>query len=126
MAELKNKGVHPLVAVAANVCCCCLIGYVLLGQAKKGLLVCLLAFAPVLIAMLLGAVLGPATAFFTLVLANLISVPWGGFFAVLAAIDAYQVAEAVQNGEPIDENGYKLEILHRIMVNVDKSAVLQG
>ena len=46
--------------------------------------------------------------------------------AVLGLIDVYQVAEALQKGEKLDENEYKFEILYKLMSLIDKKAVYNG
>jgi len=125
MANLPKKGLHPLVAVAANFCCLGLAGYVLLGQTRKGLFVCLVAIVPLLAGAFLGALLWMISGFLAS-LPWLVAIAWGAFFGLLAMVDVYQVAEAVEKDQAVDENGYKLDVLYKIMVKVDKSAILQA
>jgi len=100
MANLENKGVNPIVALLANFCCFGVLGYILLGQTSKAVMV----FVVTAILSLLGV---------------------GFIVAILALVDVYQVAEAIQKGESVDENEYKLEILHSIMKLIHKDAVFK-
>ena len=92
---------NPIVVILANMCCFGVLGYYMCGQLTKSL-------------WLLGA---------TIVL-NLIGV--GVVISLLGLWDSYMVAQALKNGEPVDENEYKVEILYKIMSLVDKSAVFKG
>ena len=101
MATLENKGTSPIVAALANFCCFGVLGYILLGQTSKGIMV----FVVTAVLSFLGI---------------------GFIVAILALIDVYQVAEAIQNGEQIDENEYKFELLHSLMKIVHKDAVFKA
>lgn len=101
MAAITKKDTSPIVALIANLCCFGILGYVLIGQTNKGL--------------------------FTFIVALVLSFVGVGFIvSILGLIDVYQVAEAIQRGETIDENEYKLEILYKIMSIVDKNAIYKG
>ena len=125
MAALPNKNINPVLAVVANLCCCGILGYILLGQARKGVfpLVAALAVGVVggIVVMILGHILW--------ILASLVDVAFVVVFvafAVSVAIDCYKVAEAVQNGAEVDENEYKFELLYKIMSLIDKQAIYKG
>jgi multisubunit Na+/H+ antiporter MnhG subunit len=45
---------------------------------------------------------------------------------VLAGFDAYTVAKAVEDGETVDENEYKVELLFKVMSNLHKDAIFNG
>ena len=98
MAILENKGKSPVVVALANFCCFGILGYILIGQSSKALLV-----------------------FIATIVLSLVGV--GIIISILAIIDGYQVAEAIEKGEEIDENEYKLEILYTIMKIVHKDAI---
>ena len=100
MAKLENKGTNPFVALLANFCCFGVLGYVLIGQTSKAVMV----FVVTAVLSFLGI---------------------GFIVALLALVDVYQVAEAIQKGEDVDENEYKLEILHSLMKLVHKDAVFK-
>ena len=103
MAKLENKQVNPVVAVIANWFILGILGYILLGQTSKSI--------KVLIATLIGTVL--------------CCIP-GVVISLLGLIDVYQVATAVAQGEVVDENEYKVELLYKICKIVDKEAVFKG
>ena len=103
MAKLENKNVNPIVAVVANWFVFGILGYILLGQTKKGLMVVVATLIGTLLCCLPGVVV-----------------------AVLGLIDVYQTAEAVQKGEEVDENQYKQELLYKIVSKIHKEAVFKA
>jgi hypothetical protein len=103
MANLPNKNVNPIVAALANWFCFGVLGTILLGQTNKAIFM--------FIAMIIGSIL---------------CVIPGIVIGVLGAIDAYQVALAVQNGEEVDENEYKMKLLYSVCKILDKKAVYKG
>lgn len=103
MAKLEKKGISPIVAVIANWFVFGVLGYFLLGQTKKALYV--------LIAGIVGSIL--------------CLVP-GIIIAVLGLIDVYKIAEAVEKGEEVDENEYKMELLYKVAKIIHKEAVFKG
>ncbi len=103
MAQLENKNIHPVLAVILNWFVLCILGYILIGQTNKSLFV----FAAIFIGTCLCAV--PGIIVF-----------------VLSLVDVYMVAEAVKNGEAIDENEYKMEMLYKICKMIHKDAVFKG
>ena len=103
MAKLENKQVNPILALVANWLVLGILGYILLGQTSKSI--------KVLITTLIGTVL--------------CCIP-GIVISVLSLIDVYQVAVAVAQGEEVDENEYKVELLYKLCKIVDKDAVFKG
>jgi hypothetical protein len=120
MAALPNKNVNPILAAAANFCCCAIIGYLLLGQARKGIFpfLAVLVIGVISMAASVIPILGQIVWVCCMVLSMAVS--------VMAAIDSYQIADAVQKGIEVDENEYKFEFLFKIMSAVDKQAVYKG
>jgi hypothetical protein len=84
MAVLEKKGIDPILAAVANWFGSSILGYVLIGQTDKGI--------KVMIAVLIG---------------SCCCILPGSIIAILAIIDAYQVALAVQNDEEVDEHEQK-------------------
>lgn len=103
MAALENKKIHPALALIANWFVFGILGYILIGQTKKSLFV--------LVAILIGYVL---------------CVIPGVVIAILSLIDVYMVADAVQKGEQVDENEYKIELLYKICKILHKDAVFKS
>ncbi len=102
MANLEKKNIPPLVVAICNLFFAC-IGYVLIGQTGK--------VVPMLIAWVVGVLLCGLPSFIV---------------AFLAILDGFQVATAVANGESVDENEYKVELLYKIAKVVHKDAVFNG
>ena len=50
----------------------------------------------------------------------------GIVLAVLGLVDVYQVAVAVEAGEEVDENEYKMELLYKVVKLIHKDAVFKG
>ncbi|MFH1377712.1 MAG: hypothetical protein ABIH86_03065 [Planctomycetota bacterium] len=101
MAKIEKKGTSPVVAALANFCCFGILGYILLGQASKGIMVLIVS-----------------------IVLNLIGVGW--IVALLGVYDAYLVAGAIEKGEEVDENEYKFELLYKLMKVVHKDAIFKG
>lgn len=102
MAQVDpSKQPNPIAAVLANFCCFGVLGYVMCGQTKKSIMILIV----------------------TCVL-NLIGV--GIIVSILGLLDVHQIATALANGEAVDENEYKFELLYKLMSIVDKSAVYRG
>ena len=99
---LANKGVHPLVALAASFFCLPL-GHLILGQTRKGLLLTLASVLGLCLCILPGALIS-----------------WMSIF------DSYLVAQAIRDGKQVLENEYKVELLAKIMSVFDKSATYRG
>jgi len=99
---VPNKRINPILAAVANFCCFSCLGYILLGQTKKGLLVLLSVFIGYFLCGIPGLVI-----------------------SVLGMIDAYKIAKAVQDGQQVGENEYKMELLYKIISVLDKSAVFR-
>jgi hypothetical protein len=53
---------------------------------------------------------------------NILCVLPGIIVAVLSAVDSYQTAERLKNGETIDENEYSNPLLFKICKILDKNA----
>jgi phage FluMu protein Com len=124
---LPNKGIDPILALVANFFCLNILGYILLGQVKKGLWILLVAIGPALILLFIAIPLSCITKYAaSLFLLSPLTSLWSIFVTVLGLIDVFQVATAVKAGEAIDENGYKLPLLHNLMKLIDKSAVLNA
>lgn len=117
MAAIPNKGTNPVLAAVANFCCCAILGYILLGQARKGIFPLLLVIALGVVSSVLSRVVP--------MLGILIS-PLSLALGIFVAIDAYQIAEALKNGAEVDENEYKFELLYKIMKMIDKQAIYKG
>ena len=117
MAVLENKNINPMAAAIANFCCLMILGYLLLGQARKGVFPLFTLIGLLIIDGILSRIIGPLILF---------AAPLCLLLAIFVAIDAYQVAEAVQNGEQVDENEYKFEILYKLMRMIDKQAIYNG
>lgn len=103
MAPVPNKNVHPVVAVIANWFCLYILGYMLIGQNKK-------------MAYVFGAVL----------LGSLCCGIPGTVLAICSLIDVYKCADAIARGESVDENEYRVELLHKAVSFMDKSATLKA
>ena len=103
MAAIPNKNVNPILALLANLFCFSCLGLILLGQSSKALWSFLL----------------------TLIGSFLCGLP-GLFMAVVSAIDAMQVAQAVQKGEQVDENEYKFKLAYSIAKILNKNAIYKG
>ena len=103
MAALENKQVEPVVAVLANWFVMGFLGYVLLGQTNKGVMVMLCAFIGSMICLLPGMLV-----------------------AILGLMDVHAVATAVKAGEVVDENEYKNKTLYGIAKIIHKDAVYNG
>lgn len=103
MANLEKKGIHPVLAVVANWFVFGVLGYILIGQTNKGIMV--------LVTTLIGCIL--------------CFIP-GVIIAVLALVDVYQCADAVEKGEAIDEHQYKNELLFKVCKFLHKDAVFKG
>jgi len=102
MAALENKNVNPVVAALAT-WFIGFLGFMMLGQAKKGWLV--LA---------------------TVVIASMLCCIPGWIVAILATMDAYAVAKAVEAGETVDEHEYKTELLYKVCKILHKEAIFNG
>jgi UPF0716 family protein affecting phage T7 exclusion len=103
MAAVPNKNVSPIVALLANFFCFWVLGYVLIGQNKKALMV--------FVAVVIGSFL--------------CSIP-GLVVGILGLMDVMATAEAIARGESVDENEYRNPTLHKIVSILDKSATLKA
>ena len=103
MAALENKNVEPVVAVLANWFVLGLLGYVMLGQTNKGVMVMVTTF-----------------------LGSCLCVLPGLLVAILGLADVFAVATAVKNGEVVDENEYKNEMLYKVVKMLHKDAVFNA
>ncbi len=103
MARLENKNIHPALALICNWLVLGILGYILIGQTNKSLWVFLAGIIGSMLCLIPGIVVG-----------------------VLGLIDVYMVADAVQRGEVVDENEYKLELLYNICKIFDKQAIFKG
>ena len=100
MAALVKKGVPPVVIGLLNLIWC--IGYFIMGQSKKAIMVIICA-----------------------ILGNLVCI--GGLVvAILSILDGLAVASAVAAGEEVDENEYKNELLYKICKILHKDAIFKG
>jgi len=95
---LPNKGINPLVAAAASFFCTPL-GHILLGQTRKGVFI------------LIAAVLGLCAC-----------CVGSTVVVILGLIDSYTVAKAVEMGQQVGVNEYRVELLYKIMRFLDKTA----
>lgn len=95
---LRNKGISPLVAAAASFLCTPL-GHILLGQTRKGVFI------------LISGVLG--------LLACCVG---STVVVILGIIDSYNVAKAVEMGQQVGVNEYRVELLYKIVRLLDKTA----
>ena len=100
MSKLEPRGLSPIVPAIINAFSYCFLGYIMLGQTTKGVLIGV------------AASIGFLLCFFP-----------GVFIAVLGAIDAHRIATALEAGEEIDVNQYKQETLYKIMKLVHKEAI---
>jgi TRAP-type C4-dicarboxylate transport system permease small subunit len=116
MAKLEKKNINPVLAVLANLCCLSFLGYLLVGQTKKAIIFLVIA----LVEIVLGFVTSP-----TLILPFVFGILYLAL-VLMAAIDVHGVATAVEAGEEVDENEYKLEILYKILSIVQKDAVYKS
>jgi hypothetical protein len=125
MSALPNKNINPVLAALANFCCCAILGYILVGQTRKGIFplisVLIVAAIGVVIATVLGYIFWPLGSIVYLLVGCINTV-----VSVFAVIDVYKVAEAVQQGQEVDENEYKFELLYKVMSNIDKQAIYKG
>jgi TM2 domain-containing membrane protein YozV len=103
MANVPPQSMNPVVPLLLNVFVLAGLGDIVLGQTKKGLTVLAFCLAGVCLCCLPGFLL-----------------------VILSHIDVYMCATALQRGEPLDENEYKLELLYKIVSLVDKTAVYRG
>jgi hypothetical protein len=103
MANLENKKIHPILAVILNWVVLGILGYILLGQTSKSLYILAATMIGLVLCVLPGTVIG-----------------------ILALIDVYMVADAVKRGEEVDENEYKIGMLHSICKMIHKDAVFKG
>lgn len=103
MAKLEKKGISPIVAVIANWFVFGFLGYFLLGQTKKALYICIAIFVGIILCFVPGIII-----------------------SVLGLIDVYKVAEAVEKGQEVDENEYKMELLYKVAKMIHKEAVFKG
>lgn len=103
MAPIPNKNVNPVVAVIANWLCLSILGYALIGQNKK-----------------MGYV------FAAVFVGSMCCVIPGTVLAIASLVDVYKCAEAVSRGEAVDENEYRVELLHKVISFIDKSATLKA
>lgn len=116
MANLPKKNINPVLALLANFCCLGFLGYLLIGQVKKGVLILIIS----LVFSVLGVV-GTAT----VILPSVFGLLYLGLL-VMVLIDVYRVAADVEAGLEVDENEYKLELLYKIMTTFQKDAVYRG
>ncbi|MBD3235502.1 MAG: hypothetical protein GF330_02220 [Candidatus Eisenbacteria bacterium] len=116
MATLEKKNLSPILPVLANLCCLSFLGYLLIGQTKKALVFLVIAVIWVVLAFVTSPTFVLPFLFGLLYLA----------LVIMAAIDVHAVATAVEAGEEVDENEYKLEMLHKIMVTVQKDAIYRS
>jgi hypothetical protein len=100
--SLPNKGISPL-AVALASWFCGPLGYILLGQAKKGMFV------------LLATIVGSCLCLFP-----------GVIVAILGIVDCYSVAKAVSEGQEVGANEFKIELLYKIVRIIDKTATYRA
>jgi len=100
--SLPNKGINPL-AIAAASWFCGPLGYILLGQAKKGMFV------------LLATIVGSCLCLFP-----------GVIVAILGVVDSYNVAKAVSEGQQVGANEFKIELLYKIVRIIDKTATYRA
>lgn len=103
MANVENKRINPVVALIANWFVFGILGYILIGQTKKGVMV--------VIATIIGSVL--------------CFLP-GLLIAVLGLVDVFVTAQAIEKGLEIDENEYKNELLYKIVKIIHKDAVFKS
>jgi hypothetical protein len=46
--------------------------------------------------------------------------------AICSLVDVYKCADAIARGESVDENEYRVELLHKLVSFIDKSATLKA
>jgi TM2 domain-containing membrane protein YozV len=114
MANLEPK-TSSVVAALVSFCCLPGLGHFLLGQGGKGTYI---------IGLYIGLMV--LTVPCSWVLIGLLFIPVVFAIWVLAGIDAYAVAKAVEDGETVDENEYKNEFLFKIMSNLHKDGIFNG
>ncbi len=103
MAKLEKKGVDPVLAAVANWFVFSILGYILIGQTSKGVKVLITIIVGLVCCWLPGVIL-----------------------AILAAVDVYQVAKAVNEGEEIDEHEYMVPMLYKFAKIFDKEAICKA
>lgn len=116
MANLEKKNINPVLAVLANLCCLSFLGYLLVGQTKKAIIFLVIALIQVAVGFLTSPTVILPFIFGMLYLA----------LALMAAFDVHAIATAVEAGQEIDENEYKLEMLYKIISIVQKDAVYKS
>jgi len=104
MANLEKKDLNPVLVAVANWFIAGILGYILIGQTSKAIKVFLAILILSAVTFFVGGIGGV--------------VVW-----LLATIDGFQVATAVEAGEEVAENEYKNEILFKIVKLIDKDAV---
>ncbi|PCJ59741.1 MAG: hypothetical protein COA79_10065 [Planctomycetota bacterium] len=100
MAKVENKNVSPVVALIANWFVFGILGYYMIGQTNKGIMV--------VVATMIGSIL---------------CVLPGMVIALLALMDVFQTAQAIEKGEDVDENEYKNGLLFKIVKIIHKDAI---
>jgi hypothetical protein len=103
MAAVPNKNVSPIVALIANFFCFGVLGYVMIGQTKKAMMV-----------------------FVAIVIGSFLCWLPGLVVSILGLMDVMATAEAIVRGESVDENEYRNPTLHKIISILDKSATLKA
>ena len=114
MANLEQKS-SSVVAALLSFCCLPGLGHFIIGQGSKGTYTIGL-YLGVVVLMVIGSFCMVGLILFPVVLAL-----W-----VLAGLDAYAVAQAVEAGEDVDENEYKNEFFFKVMSNLHKDAIFNG
>lgn len=103
MANVENKKISPVVALIANWFVFGILGYILIGQTKKGIMV------------VVATIIGSFLCFLP-----------GMVIAILALVDVFLTAQAIEKGEEVDENEYKNELLFKIVKILHKDAIFKG
>lgn len=103
MANVENKNVSPVVALIANWFVFGVLGYYMIGQLNKGIMIVVC----------------------TMIGSCLCGIP-GLVIFILAIMDVLKTAEAIEKGEEVDENEYKNELLYKIVKIIHKDAIFKG
>lgn len=103
MANVENKKINPILALIANWFVFGILGYILIGQTKKGVMVVIASIIGSFLCILPGIVIG-----------------------ILGLVDVFVTAQAIEQGVEVDENEYKNELLYKIVKIIHKDAIFKG
>jgi hypothetical protein len=100
---IRNPDINPIAPLLLNILVLAGSGFMVIGQTKKG------------ITLLLSSLVGIC----------LCCLP-GVLMVILSHVDLYMCTAALQRGETLQENEYRLEVLYKIVSLYDKTAVFNS